>query len=285
MDLRVRGDVAPDPFLAARDLLATEHALDLPVEVQVRADPDERTWAAHYDDRHVLNISRQAATSAMARELALHELAHMVRHEQAHPSHVMQTDEALFLALTGRSVERRKLAHCYQIANHMKDVYADDITLAVGRDDKLVAFLESKLAAAVADRPGDPPGRGMAADRETTVAETGHGADAGGAAPGADAGDPPHDGVARASPAADPEITAVNAAFALGLLERHGLLEEGHSIYDIAHAAARGAPAVSLESFKRRFRSLAVDTDESEYREALVDATRAYVAGPDRAAD
>ena len=259
MDVRVRGSVPPTPFLSARDLVETEYDLSLPVEVRVRTDPDERTWAAHYDDRHVLNISRQAATSAMARELALHEFPHMVRHEEAHPSHTQSTDEALFLALSGRSVERRKLAHCYQIANHMKDIYADDITLTVGPTRKLVSFLESKLAAAVADRPGEPPSGAMTAVRDG--------------------------GFSRRSPAADPEITAVNAAFALALVERHDLVGADHRIYDLAHAAARDAEEIDLSTFKRRFETLSQDTDESTYRKALVDVTRDYVVGPAQAAD
>ena len=259
MDVRVHGPAPPGPFLSARDLLLTEHDLDRPVDVQVRENPDERTWNAHYDDRHVLNISQQAATSAMARELALHEYAHMVRNEEGHPSHTQRTDEALFLALAGRSVERRKLAHCYQIANHMKDIYADDITLRVGPADKLVAFLESQLAAAVSDRPVAPPSGPMTAARDG--------------------------GFSRLSPAADPDITAVNAAFALALLERHDLVPGDHRIYDLAHAAGRDAPDVGLDAFKRRFSSLSPDTDESTYRKALVDATRDYVESGSRAAD
>ena len=259
MDVRVCGSAPPTPFLSARDLVETEHDLDHPVEVRIRADPDERTWVAHGDDRHVLNISSQAATSAMARELALHEFAHMVRYEQAHPSHTQSTDEALMLALTGKSVEQYKLIHCYQIANHMKDIYADDITFSVGPAGKLVAFLESQLAAAVSDRPGKPPRGAMTAVR--------------------------NGGFDRLSPAADPEITAVNAAFALALVERHDLVEDDHRIYDLAHAAARDAPEVSLTGFKRRFEALAPDTDESTYRKALVDVTREYVVGGEHAAD
>jgi hypothetical protein len=258
MDVRVHGPARPGPFLSARDLLLTEHDLARPVEVHVREDPDERTWNAHYEDRHVLNISRQAATSAMARGLALHEYAHMVRHEQAHPSHTQRTDEALFLALAGRSVERRKLTHCYQIANHMKDIYADDITLRVGPTDRLVAYLESELAAAVADRPGEPPSGAMTAGR---------------------------DGFDRRTPAADPDITAVNAAFALALVERHDLVPDDHRIYDLAHTATRDAPCVRVDAFKRRFSDLDDDTDESAFRKALVGAIREYVGGSDRAAD
>ncbi|WP_224447846.1 DUF5781 family protein [Haloprofundus salilacus] len=249
MDLRVQGSAAPDAFLSAADLLETEFELSWPVHVRVRDDPDERTWAGHYSnaagDYHVLNISRQAATSAMARELALHEFSHMARYEQSHPSHVQSTEEALYLALTGRSVERRKLAHCYQIANHMKDIYADDITISVAPAEKLVYFLESQLAAALADQPTAVP----RADWTRTTA------------------------------ASDPEITAVNAAFALALVERHGLVDDDHRLYDLAHAADDDAPNVRVDEFRRQFRSLAVETTASDYRKALVDVTRAYAVG------
>ncbi len=245
MDVRVTGAAPPSPFLGARDRFETEYDLDLPVRVRVREDPDERTWTAHPGEYHVLNISRQAATSAMARELALHEFAHMHRHEGDHPSHTQSTEEALFLALTGKNVERRKIAHCYQIANHMKDIYADDITLTLGPADKLVAYLESSLARAVANRPTAPP----------------------------------RPEFRRISPAADPEITAVNAAFALALVERHGLVDADHRLYDLAHAAARDAPEVDFPSFKRRFKELSRDPNESEYRKALVEATRSYATG------
>ena len=251
MDIRVQGPGPTSPFLGARDLFETEHDLALPVDVHLRDDPDERTWAGHYDDHHVLNISRQAASSAMARELALHEFAHMARHEQAHPSHTQSTEEVLYLALAGKRVERRKLAHCYQIANHMKDIYADDITLAVGPGEKLLSFLESSLAAAVADRPETPS----------------------------------RPGLERLSSSADPEITAVNAAFALALAERHDLVDDDHRLYDLAHAAAMDAPDVDFQGFKRQFRELVRDPDSSTYRQVLVDATRTYVDGSGPAAD
>ena len=250
MDVRVTGRGPAEPFLSARDLLATERDLELPVVVKFREDPDDRTVAGHYDDRHELLVSRRAASSAMARELALHEFAHMARYEEEHPSHVQSTEEALFLALAGRSVEQRKLAHCYQIANHVKDIYADDITLEIGPTRKLVSFLESSLASAVADSPPAAPG-----------------------------------GWQRLTSAADPEITAVNAAFALALLERHDAIGDDHRLYDLADAAAADAPEVSVSAFRRRFRSLGADPDASEYRKTLVDLTREYVPENRRAAD
>ncbi len=242
MELRVTGDGPATPFLSARDRFETEHEVALPVTVEIREDPDERTLVGHYDDHHRLVMSQQAATSVMAPELAIHEFAHMARYEEEHPSHTMETKEALFLALAGRSVEQRKLAHCYQIANHMKDIYADDLTLAVSPADKLVSFMESSLAAAVADRPVERPGDWT-----------------------------------RLTSAADPEITVVNAAFALALLERHDAIADDHRLYDLARAAASDAPGVSLSAFKRAFRSLDADPDESDYRKALVDVTREYV--------
>jgi hypothetical protein len=241
MDVRVKGAVAPDPFLSAADLLETEYSLSRPVDVHVRTDPDERTWAAHYDDHHELNISRQAATSVLARELALHEFAHMARYEQRHASHTQSTEEALFLALAGESVERRKLTHCYQIANHMKDIYADDITLSLAPATRLVDFFASKLATAISEHNGD--------NAPVSPVET--------------MGDAP-------------EMTVVNAAFALALVERHGLVGPDHRLYELAEAAADVAPSVDLASFKRRFKSLADDPTESEYRQSLVEMTRAY---------
>ena len=248
MDVRVSGPGPAAPFLGARDLFVTERDLKRPVSVEIVPDPDERTRVSHGEGGHRLTISRKAATSAMARELALHEFAHMYRHETGHPSHTQSTEEAIYLALAGQFVERRKLTHCYQIANHMKDIYADDVWLEVAPADKLVAFLEASLAAAVADRPADP---------RTWQ---------------------------RLTPAADPEITAVNAAFALGLVERHGLVDADHRLYDLAHAAAADAPTVSLDGFKRRFRGLEPDPDESDYRKTLVDVTRAYAGGDGAAA-
>ncbi|WP_257299777.1 DUF5781 family protein [Haloarchaeobius sp. FL176] len=250
MEVRVQDGGPTAPFLSARDVFETVCDLELPVRVQVRENPDERTWTGHYDDHHVLNISRRAATSAMARELALHEFAHMVRYEESHPSHTQSTDEALFLGLAGNSVERHKVAQCYQIANHMKDIYADDITMRVASAEKLVSFLESGLAAAVADQPR--PFRG---------------------------------GLVPANPGSDPDITAVNAAFALALVERHDLAGPDHRLYDLAAAAASDAPDVSLEEFKSRFVSLVDDPTESEYRKALVDVTRAFALGGQQAAD
>ncbi|WP_435361366.1 DUF5781 family protein [Haloarchaeobius sp. DFWS5] len=250
MDVRVQGSGPTAPFLRAQGLFETDADVELPVYVHVRENPDERTWTGHYEDHHVLNISLRAATSVMATELAVHEFAHMARYEEEHPSHVQSTREALYLGLAGNSVERRKLSHCYQIANHMKDIYADDITMRVSSADKLVSFLESSLAAAIADQPT-----------------------------------PPRAGLNPITPGADPDITAVNAAFALALVERHDLVPDDHPLYDLARVAAGDAPDVNVDRFKHRFVSLVDDPSKSEYRKALVDVTREYALSGHQAAD
>jgi len=231
MELSVHGVGDPGPFLSARDLFETEYELDRPVHVKLRDDPEARTWAAHYDRHHVLNVSRRIATSAMARELALHEFAHMYRYEEGHASHHQSTREALYLALAGPNPDRRLVAHGLQIANHMKDIYADDLTLAVGPSDKLVSFLESSLAGAILDADG-----------------------------------------ARS----DSAITAVNAAFALALCERNGLVDEDHRLYDLGHAAAHDAPDLPIDDFRRRFRSLEPEPTGMDYRRELVGTIRSY---------
>ncbi|MFC7072111.1 DUF5781 family protein [Halovenus rubra] len=248
MDVKIEGAGPAEPFLAAGSLLETQCRLDRPVTVTVVDDSDERTRVGHTEDGHRLTISRQAATSAIARELALHEFAHMHHYERGHPSHTQSTEEAIYLGLAGQQVEQRKLTHCYQIANHMKDIYADDLWMEVAPADKLVGFLEASLASSLADRDSGPQGW------------------------------------ERLAAGSDAEITAVNAAFALGLVERHNLADPDHQLYDLAHAAAADAPTIEFERFRTLFKSLATDPDESEYRKRLVGITRAY-AGGEQAAD
>ncbi len=242
MEIRVQGPGPKEPFIRARDVFETEFSLDRRVEIDLRKDPDERTWTAHHDEYHELNMSVQTASSAMAQELALHEFSHMLRHEEQHPSHIQSTREAIFLALSGHEVHEKAIAHAYQIANHMKDIYADDLTLSVDSGEKLVSFLESELAAALLDRPSVPAGQHWE----------------------------------RMSPGADPDITAINAAFALALLERNDCIDEDHRLYDLAFAAEKDAPRVQVGRFKEQFRTLTPDPDQGEYRKSLVEVTRAY---------
>lgn len=251
MEVQVQGNARATPFLRARDAFQTEFDLERPVKVYVRTDPDERTWTSHESDHHRLNISAAAARGGMARELALHEYAHMYRHEEGHPSHEQSTKEAIFLAGAGRTVSRDRLTQCYQIANHMKDVYADDLTLRVTPAEHLIAFLESSVAGALADTPS-----------HRVPAEA-----------------------TPVTPRPDPAISAVNAAFAMGLLERHGILPDDHHLHELARITATDAPGVPFDRFRRHFRTLPEDPDPSTYRHELVDVTRTFLSGDAQAAD
>lgn len=251
MEVQVQGGARPMPFLRARDAFQTEFDLERPVKVFVRDDPDERTWTSHASDHHRLNISAAAARGGMARELALHEFAHMYRHEEGHASHMQSTKEAIFLAGAGRRVPQDRVMQCYQIANHMKDVYADDLTLRVTPAEHLIAFLESSVA------------RTLANGRTSFVPTNGR----------------------AVTPRPDPDINAVNAAFALGLLERHEVLPPDHRLHDLARLVAADAPNVPFDRFRRHFRSLPSDPDTSEYRRRLVDVTRDYIGDPDLAVE
>jgi len=276
MDVRVTGPGPVAPFLRARDLFETALTLERPVTIDVVADPGERTRVTHTADSHRMTISRHAASSTMARDLTLHEFAHMYRTERDHPSHTQSTEEALLLGLAGHSVEQRKLTHCYQIANHMKDIYADDLWLEFAPTAGLVALLETSLATALADRPqtaqagvfgSEEPGGPVGSEVEGP-AEARQGVLA-----------------SRLTAGADADMTAVNAAFALALVERHDLVDPEHRLYDLAHAASVDAPHIDIETFREQFRSLPTNPDESEYRQALVDVTRAYAGGRGPAAD
>ena len=250
MDVRVQGEAEPTPFLRAKAAFETEYDLSDPIKVFVRDELDGRTWTAHYDDHHVLSMSQGAAGSTMARELAIHEFAHMYRHEHGHVSHRQSTAEAIYLSAAGRRVPKARITHCYQIANHMKDIYADDLTVEVTPTEKLVRYLESMIAASVAAT--GPPA--------WAVGESAH--------------EQP-----------DAGISAVNAAFALGLVERHDLVEHDHQLYELANVAASDAPWVPFERFRTLFRDLEPDPNESEYRRSLVDATSTYLGSQEQAAD
>lgn len=243
MEVAVQQGADPTPFLHARDRFATEFDIERPVKVYVRTDPDQRTCTAHYPSYHTLSMSAAAASSGMAAQLALHEFSHMVRYEQGHHSHHSSTPEALYLAAGGRSISHDRLAHCLQIANHLKDIYADDLTVEVSVPTTLVNFFESSLASVLSNRG--------------TIT-------------------PPHGG-RRVSADTDAAIAVVNAAFAVALLERHQLVSQNHQLIAFAETIAADAPSVPFDHFRTLFRTLEENPTASEYRRVLVDAFTAYL--------
>jgi hypothetical protein len=243
MEVNVRDGAPPGPFLSAAEMLETRYDVDAPVFVTVVEDPDTRTHVVHYDDHHEVVISAAAVSSAMARELILHEFAHVVRNEQGHTSHHLEPTEAVMIGAAGRRVARPKIIHCYQIANHMRDIYADDITLDLLPPDKLMAYLASAVAHAVSEAQHH-----MMGPRSRLV-----------------------------SRAPDPEITAVNAAFALGVARRHNVDPAVYRLEALAHAAGDDAPRIDIDGFADRFARLRADPSTREYRRALVETLQTYL--------
>ena len=242
MDLTVSDSINPTPFLSARDTFMTEFDLEQPVTVRIVDDPVTRTRVWHESAGHTLVMSRATASSELARELTLHEFGHMHRFEEGHISHHFSTTEAIWLAACGRTVDRDRLTHCYQIANHVKDIYADDLTVDITARDKLVAYFESSLAQAV---------------EQSTI----H----------------PDIGPYQLDETNDTAIAVVNAAFAIGLLERHDLIQSPHRLYTLADVLAKRADDTPFDQFRQQFRTLSDDPTESGYRRFLVDILAAYL--------
>ena len=240
MDVRVRGKGPVRPFETARSRFEAVHDLEKPVTIRIQPDPDVRTMATHEKNRHTLTISEAVARSSLTVELAVHEFAHMRRIEQRHPSHTVDVIEALYLASAGQQLDRETIVQAHQIANHVRDVYADDITFEIAPGEKLAGFLESELAMAIADNPRSGPADGY-----------------------------------RRSAFADPTLTAVNAAFALALLDRHDVSTE-HRLAELAHAAQTDAPNIDIEVFERYFAGLQPGPSETDCLRTLIDLFEAY---------
>lgn len=243
MEVTVEGSIDPAPFLSARDMFATEFELNLPVNVAVRQDPSTRMGVQHTEHAHQLVIPESVARGSLARELTLHEFGHMRRYEEGHVSHHFSTREAIWLAACGSSVERDRLTQCYQIANHVKDIYADDLTVSITPSDKLIHFLESSLAEVITTSSVHPDFTGYPA-REPV----------------------------------DPSIAAVNAAFAIGLLERHDLIDSTHQLYELAGILDDRSNDISVDDYRSQFRTIQADPTEREFRHLLVDLLGDFLA-------
>jgi len=239
MDLRVQG-MSPDPFLGAADLFETEWSLDDPVHVKVREDPDERTWAGHYDGYHVLNVEARRHQRDGPRAGRPRAVAHGPLRGGARVSHPIDRGGAVPRALRrdgGAPQARALLPDREPHEGHLRRRHH-----ALGRARGQAPRLPRV----------DPRGRRRRPPR------------------GLPGRRPAGHGRCR------PEITAVNAAFALALVERHDIAGPGHRIYDLARAAGSDTDAVDVDAFKERFLALGPDPSESDYRKALVAAARAY---------
>lgn len=110
---------------------------------------------------HILYVSLRAARSNMADALIAHEMGHMLRTEERHPSH----DPAVHRRM-GRAVRIPKegqpaLAGAF---NHVQDIYADDYAVRAGLEDRIHDFFGSWIEGTV--------GRGVSTDPWENLAAT-----------------------------------------------------------------------------------------------------------------
>lgn len=84
-------------------------------------------------DRHTLFISVRALESGMLDGLIAHEMGHMLRMEEGHPSH----DPEVFLVIEKEvRIPRAAEAAFGQAFNHIQDIYADDLAFLVLDSDR-----------------------------------------------------------------------------------------------------------------------------------------------------
>lgn len=112
--------------------------------------------------------------------------------------------------------------------------------MTVSSEEKLVGFLESELAAAILDRPRHTPISGYSLSK-----------------------------------AISPDITAVNAAFALGVVDRHDI-KAGHRLEDLAYAAGRTARNVDIQLSREQFRSVDANPIDEDSLRTFVETIGKY---------
>lgn len=87
--------------------------------------------------RHTLFLSADAVRSSMLEGLIAHEMGHMIRTEERHPSH----DPAVFKRMAQTiHIPREAEAAFADAFNHVQDVFADDIAFLAGLDDRAYRF-------------------------------------------------------------------------------------------------------------------------------------------------
>ena len=113
-------------------------------------------------------VSGAAVGSGMLEGLLIHEMSHIYRMQTGHPSHDGRIiSDVLEQVGKHRLSEdyRQKIAH--EIINHIEDLYADDISLAVMKDRAFVS--EDRLVAFLQDWVKDSPVRSQDATRDAWV--------------------------------------------------------------------------------------------------------------------
>jgi len=130
------------------------------VEIAVDADLPFMGYSTQRAEGNVIVVAGRAVESGMIEGLLIHELCHIYRTEQNHPSH----NKDLLNRVGYHLLHEYELHKDYQVktiqqaVNHIQDLYADDISFQVFR--KSHAFTEEQAHAFFLDWIDDTPAGG-----------------------------------------------------------------------------------------------------------------------------
>lgn len=200
-------------------------------------------------------VSGMAVESGMLEGLLIHEMSHVYRMETKHPSHDGRVISGVIDGLGEQALSeeyRRKILH--DLVNHIQDLYADDVSLAVMKDRGYVS--RDRLSAFFQDWVKDAPVRSDHGTRDAWV---------------------------NAS-------ILVNNARALAQMDRHRIEDiggkaargNGKFLSNVPPAASR-----HFEPFRTLLANLKAELTEAEYRKLLtgylgrfLKLVEAFSAGP-----
>jgi hypothetical protein len=130
------------------------------VEVSVDADLPFMGYSTQRAGGNVIVVAGRAVESGMIEGLLIHELCHIYRTEQKHPSH----NKELMNRVGYHVLHEYELSKDYQVktiqqaVNHIQDLYADDISFQVFK--KSHVFTEEQAHAFFLDWINDTPLKG-----------------------------------------------------------------------------------------------------------------------------
>jgi hypothetical protein len=130
------------------------------VEVSVDADLPFMGYSTQRAGGNVIVVAGRAVESGMVEGLLIHELCHIYRTEQNHPSH----NKELLNRVGYHVLHEYELSKDYQVktiqqaVNHIQDLYADDVSFQVFK--KSQTFTEEQAHAFFLDWINDTPAKG-----------------------------------------------------------------------------------------------------------------------------
>lgn len=115
--------------------LMRDSGFEISGKVEVTVDPDLpfMGYSTRRKGGNVIVVAGRAVESGMIEGLLIHEMCHIYRTEQKHPSHRSKLLESVGLNLIheNRLAENYEIGLVQQAVNHVQDLYADDLSFKV----------------------------------------------------------------------------------------------------------------------------------------------------------